>query len=129
MKIVCRMHCHNTVIVSVLPAVEELQSGVWHSEKNWKSIFGTEYGSSLHKGIVHAQPPNISLFELVCRLLYEQEPQEVVSAHVYFIFVCGYCSSTFLQIFFVKFAQLARDHQAEGDSAFARKCRKVTHWC
>lgn len=76
--------CHVMVCVLLL-AVEELQSGVWHSERNWKNIFGTEHGSSLHKGIVHAQPPNISLFELVCRLLYVQQPQEVVGAymHVY----------------------------------------------
>ena len=78
---------HFHVVVCVFLAVEELQSGVWHSERNWKSIFGTENGSSLHKGIVHSQPPNISLFELVCRLLYEEEPQEVVGTcmHVYII--------------------------------------------
>ena len=31
-----------------------------------------------------------------------------------------------LQEHFVRFAQLARDHQARGDSSFARRCRKVS---
>ncbi len=45
----------------------------------------------------------IPLFEETCRLLYAHSPQELLT--------------------FVTFAQLARDHQADGDSAFARKSR------
>ncbi len=44
------------------------------------------------------------IFEETCRLLYRLHPEDLLT--------------------FVNFAQLARDHQAQGDSAFARKCRK-----
>ena len=47
---------------------------------------------------------HIPLFEETCRLLYQSHPEDLLA--------------------FVSFAQLARDHQAQGDSAFARKCRK-----
>lgn len=50
-----------------------------------------------------ASVDRIPLFEETCRLLYAHSPQELLT--------------------FVTFAQLARDHQADGDSAFARKSR------
>lgn len=47
---------------------------------------------------------HVPIFEETCRLLYHSHPDELLT--------------------FVNFAQLVRDHEAQGDSAFARKCRK-----
>lgn len=47
---------------------------------------------------------HVPLFEETCRLLYLSHPEDLLT--------------------FVNFAQLVRDHKAQGDSAFARKCRK-----
>jgi len=85
-------------------AVEQLQSGSWHSERNWKSIFATESAPTLHRDPLQGPVHHLPLFEVTCRLLYHTHPQELLD--------------------FVTFAQLARDHQASEDSAFARRCRK-----
>ncbi len=47
---------------------------------------------------------HVPIFEETCRLLYHSSPNDLLT--------------------FLTFAQLVRDHQAQGDSAFARKCRK-----
>lgn len=87
-------------------AVDQLQSGEWHSHRNWKSIFATERAKGQQQADGYVQPSHnhIPLFEEMCRLLYRTHPDELLT--------------------FVTFAQLARDYQALQDSAFARKCRK-----
>lgn len=92
-------------VTSFENAVKQLHSGSWQSRRNWRSIFGVESASRLQHGFVQAtMPPQFPIFELTCRLLYQFNPSELLP--------------------FVTFAQLARDHQSQGDSAFARKCRK-----
>jgi hypothetical protein len=86
-------------------AVEAIEAGHWDSNRDWKSVFGVEVGSGVSRKALHPVAPNIPVFELTCRLLYREQPEELVP--------------------FVKFAQLARDYQAQGESAFARRCRKT----
>lgn len=85
--------------------MDQLQSGEWHSHRNWKGIFATERARGRQSG-GYMQPSHshIPLFEETCRLLYRTHPDVLLT--------------------FVTFAQLARDYQALEDSAFARKCRK-----
>jgi hypothetical protein len=89
-------------------AVEAIGRGDWDSERDWKSMFGTETGSGLGGKVLETLAPSVPVFELTCRLLYREQPAELVS--------------------FVTFAQLARDRQAQGDSSFARRCRETYHF-
>lgn len=125
-------------------AVTALETDKWESQRNWKDIFATEVATRIERSYLKVQWPvdlelrndnycfsldffflfpsshpycfwsalfcvqdttnHIPIFEETCRLLYRSHPEELLT--------------------FVNFAQLARDHQAEGDSAFARKCRR-----
>jgi hypothetical protein len=83
--------------------VGRIEGGDWQSDRDWKTIFGTEVGSGVGRGL--GLPQTLPLFEMTCRLLYREQPSELTH--------------------FVTFAQLARDCQAQEDSAFARRCRKT----
>ena len=59
-------------------AVTQLERGEWHSDKDWKTLLAPERGTGLDKGVLGVGP-NIPLFELTCRLLYSEQPSELVS--------------------------------------------------
>ena len=85
--------------------MDQLESGEWQSNRNWKGIFATERAKGRQaSGYMQPSHNHIPIFEETCRLLYRTHPNQLLT--------------------FVTFAQLARDFQALEDSAFARKCRK-----
>ncbi|XP_064388310.1 uncharacterized protein LOC135336444 isoform X2 [Halichondria panicea] len=85
-------------------AIEELEAGSWSSTRNWRGILATESAVRIQRSYMRATTNHLPLFEETCRLLYRTHPSDLLP--------------------FVTFAQLVRDFQAQGDSAFARKCRK-----
>ena len=67
----CLHYCHP------LAAVAQIEGGDWQSDRDWKTIFGTEVGSSASvRGL--GLPQMLPLFEMTCRLLYREEPTELV---------------------------------------------------
>jgi hypothetical protein len=59
--------------------VEAIGRGDWDSERDWKSMFGTETGSGLGGKVLETLAPSVPVFELTCRLLYREQPAELVS--------------------------------------------------
>ena len=59
-----------------------IERGDWKSDRDWKTIFGTEAGNSLRKGArLEGVATNVPIFELTCRLLYKEQSNELVSCH------------------------------------------------
>ena len=56
-----------------------MEAGGWNSDKDWKSILGPEAGSGVGRGLLEGVAPNVPLFVLMCRLLYSEQPRELVS--------------------------------------------------
>ena len=69
--------------------MEELEGGTWSSDRDWKSLFSTETGSGLGRGVLQSLPLNVPIFEMTCRLLYQKQPLELVykSLHLSYIMV------------------------------------------
>ena len=59
-------------------AVEAIEVGHWDSNRDWKSVFGVEVGSGVRRKALDPVAPNIPVFELTCRLLYREQPEELV---------------------------------------------------
>ena len=104
-------------------ALEAIEAGNWQSNRNWKAVFGMEVGSEVGWKALDPTAPNVPVFELTCRLLYRENPANLVRYQTHTLLIPPFF---LFKVPFVKFAQLARDYQAQGDSSFARKCRKVS---
>ena len=72
-------YCSVYIYKNTLTAAEAIEAGNWHPCHDWKSLFGVEVASEVERKSLESVPLTVPLFELTCRLLYREDPKELVN--------------------------------------------------
>ena len=63
-------------------ALEAIKGGQWCSHTDWRSVFGVEVANEIGRKTLDSTASNVPVFEFTCRLLYSEDPKELVSGTV-----------------------------------------------